>query len=373
MPPECVRCLLPEGQFNVVLQEDGLCNYCTYYEKQAPLLANPDLLRPRFLERIEAVKGRYEYDAMVGLSGGKDSTYVLYKLVKDYGLKVLAFTYDNGFLTDHGKENIQKAVSKLGVDHFFHCPDWSVHKKLYQATVMKLGDPCLACAFAGFFLTLKLCYERRIPFFVAGRSTSQIFRNFYEGSKDLFIPMMNLNVSNYSMDEIATLYRSLNESILEWVAGLFDDKRDIDAMYREFFVETERLTSEFCPEIVSFFLYEPYDEESIKQEIERALDYRRASNDELLSHLDCKIVDVANHLYRQVHGLSILAQEVAVMLRRGELDIDRAKKLLSDEPEPAALRESTHALCSRVEIDESELAAAVERVVRSQPQRPEGT
>jgi len=365
----CTRCLLPEGKFEVVLDESGLCNYCSHYSQQAPRIADPSVLRPYFLERIDAVKGRYEYDAMVGLSGGKDSTYVLYKLVKDYGLKVLAFTYENGFLTEHGKENISKAVKSLGVDHFFHYPDWEVHKKLYRACVMKLGDPCLACAFAGFFLTLKLCLERRIPFFIAGRSPSQIFRNFFAGSKDLFIPMMELNASSYSMAKVAAVYRQLNDNIMAWVGSLFDDKADVEGMYREFFVDSSQLTDELCPEIISFFLYEPYDEEAMKQEIEKALGYRRAANDELLSHLDCKIIDVATHMYRKVHGVSILAQEVAVMLRRDELDPVKAEKLLADEPEPAALQESVNALCSRIDIDEKDFAAVVQRVVDSQPEK----
>jgi hypothetical protein len=196
-----------------------------------------------------------------------------------------------------------------------------------------------------------------------------MFRNFFEGSRDLFIPMMELNASSYSMEKVAAVYRKLNDNIMAWVGSLFDDQGDIDAMYREFFVESDQLTDELCPEIISFFLYEPYDEEKIKQEIEKALGYRRASNDELLSHLDCKIIDVTTHMYQQVHGLSILAQEVAVMLRRGELELEKAWKLLADEPEPAALQESIHALCSRIDIDEKDFASVVAQVAENRPEK----
>jgi len=65
--------------------------------------------------RFEKYRGKHQYDAVVGLSGGKDSTYVLCQIVNKYKLKVAAVTYDNGFLTDFAKESIKNTVNKLGV------------------------------------------------------------------------------------------------------------------------------------------------------------------------------------------------------------------------------------------------------------------
>jgi hypothetical protein len=360
---------MPEGKFSVSLSEGGLCNYCAHYEKHAARMMDFENLRPLLEHRLEAVRGKYEYDALVGISGGKDSTYVLYRLVKEYGARVLAFTYENGFLTDLGKKNIKNAVEKLGVDHFFHYPDWNVHKILYRACFRELGDPCLACAFAGFFLTLKICSERRIPFFIAGRSPSQIFRNFFEGSRDLFIPMMNLNLQEHSFEKVAAVYRKLNDGIQAWIGQLVKEPADIAALSREFLIDSSAFTAEFAPEIVSFFLYEPYHEEAMKRELERELGYQRKENDALLSHLDCRILEAAEHLYSEIHGLSMVAQEVAVMLRRSEITPEAAREILRRRPAEGELNESIRALCGRLDMGVEEFARVTEELKRQPPSK----
>lgn len=365
---ECNRCLLPEGKFSVVLNDQGLCNYCTFYEKRAPLF-DYARLKPFFTSRLDKVRGKYPYDALVGISGGKDSTYILQKMVVDYGLKVLAITYENGFLTDIGKRNIDRTVKKLGVDHFYHYPNWDVHKKLYEACVKKLGDPCLACAFAGFFLALKICSEKRIPFFINGRSPSQIFRNFFEGSKDMFIPMTMLNMEEHSFAKVAAVYGKLNEGIRAWVSGLMGNAADVKALFDEFYPESSALTPDFAPEIISYFIYEPYNEEEIKRKLQETLGYERKKNDALLSHLDCRIVDVAGHMYQEIHGVSMLAQEVAVMLRRGDLTQEQARKILAERPAGPELDSSICALCERIGIDQKTFPGILEALKTFKPEK----
>jgi hypothetical protein len=360
---------MPEGKFGVALNGGETCNYCACYDQAAPVYANPAGLRPRLLERLEKVKGKYDYDVMVGISGGKDSTYVLYKLVKDYDAKVLAVTYENGFLTELAKRNVELAVKELGVDHFYYTPDWQVHREFYRASLLGLGDPCLACAFAGFFLALKLCDQKKIPFFVTGRSPYQIFRNLFEGSKDLFIPMMRLNAEEHSFAKVAAVYGALIEKITVWVKTLLPDPAVADRVIEEFYPSASALSADFAPEIVNFFLYEPYDEEAMKREIEEHLGYQRAEEDLLLSHLDCRILAAAEHLYREIHGVSMLAQEVAVMLRRGEIGGEEARATMARTPREDDLTDSIGALCDRLEMSKEEFAAAVGRLKDRPPEK----
>ena len=100
----CQNCSLPEGEFNVVLNDKGICNYCEYFEQNKQVIFNINNREQILERRLQKLRGKYEYDAVVGLSGGKDSTYVLYQMVKKYNLKVLAATYDNGFLTDFARQ-----------------------------------------------------------------------------------------------------------------------------------------------------------------------------------------------------------------------------------------------------------------------------
>ncbi len=361
----CRNCLLPEGVFDVVLDEQGTCNYCDFYEKHRAMFADPAALEARLREKLDTCRGQYDYDAMVGISGGKDSAYVLCTLIEKYGLKVLAVTYENGFLTDYAKRNVEQIVKTLGVEHEYYYPNWNVHREFYRAALMKFGDPCLACFISGYFIAIKKCHERRIPFFVHGRSPYQMLMNFREGTRDLFLPIMQLNMEPHSFEKTAAAYRQLHEQLKGWVGNMFDDPGAAQKVFDEFFIDASMLTGEFTPEFLALFLFEPYDEEKIKQEMEKKVGYERPANDGLLTHGDCGIHDVAGFLYEKVRGLKITAPEVAVMLRRGDIGKDEAEKLLAREgANGEAVEASVACICDRLGMDRSEfeaLAAALER------------
>lgn len=75
----CQNCNLLEGKFNVVLNDKGVCNYCEYFEQNKRYILNIHDREQQLARRLRKLKGKYEYDAVVGLSGGKDSTYILLK------------------------------------------------------------------------------------------------------------------------------------------------------------------------------------------------------------------------------------------------------------------------------------------------------
>ncbi len=81
---------------------------------------NYDELKKSFKKRLEKIKetariNRSPYDCIMGLSGGKDSTYVIYQLKRKYNLRVLAFTLYNGFHTDFLEENVKNAIIRCVV------------------------------------------------------------------------------------------------------------------------------------------------------------------------------------------------------------------------------------------------------------------
>ena len=113
----CKICLNDNSVRNISFNSEGICCFCENYGKIKYKLDDQSSLKRLFEQRIEGVREKYVYDAAVGISGGKDSVYVLYSLVKDYGLHVKAFTMNNGFLSTKARENIDRVVSQLGVEH----------------------------------------------------------------------------------------------------------------------------------------------------------------------------------------------------------------------------------------------------------------
>jgi hypothetical protein len=361
----CKRCLLPERTFGVALDRHDVCNYCDYWDKHKEMYSDFSRLRPLFVNRIAKIRGRYPYDALAGLSGGKDSTYVLYKLIKDYDLKVLAVTVDNGFLSDYAKNNVRKIVRKLGVDHSFIHPDWEVHRSFYKAALEAFADPCVACAMAGYFHLTRICHEKKIPFFIHGRSPFQMFRNLYAGSGDVFLAMVNVGLQKHSFKNLIGLHTMIDSKLRELLASVYEKQEQRDAVYREFFLDPKLLQVDFVPEHLGYFVYHPYNEEEIKREMERELGYRRPPADALLGHGDCKIHDAASYAFEQVHGVSLVMPEIAVMLRRGLLSRAEAEAFLErHEWRGRVPEESIAHLCDRLGIGREEFTAVVEGFAR---------
>jgi hypothetical protein len=143
----CSRCLLNDQVPGVEIAEDGICSVCQKHDHN---WADWEKIKNDKISALEKMfkdcrrKKRF-YDVLVPLSGGKDSTYVLYLCKKKFGLRCLAVTFDNGFLSDLARENIKNTVEILGVDHIFYRPDWSLLRDLYRVFFIKTGFFCPVC------------------------------------------------------------------------------------------------------------------------------------------------------------------------------------------------------------------------------------
>lgn len=143
----CTRCLLPSTMSEITFDTEGVCNYCLKYEKD---FQDWDSIKERkekeFSEILsKAKKLRRPYDCLVPLSGGKDSTYVLYLCSKVYKLKTLAVSLDNGFLSNPAKENIKNALKKCNADHIYYTINRENSRELFKTFLQKTGDFCNAC------------------------------------------------------------------------------------------------------------------------------------------------------------------------------------------------------------------------------------
>lgn len=140
----CKQCVMDaEGNSELILNEEGVCNYCQEYrEKEAVrLLKSPE--REEALSRIvakikRAGKGK-KYDCLIGVSGGVDSTYTAY-YVKKLGLRPLAVHFDNGWNSELAVHNIQKVLDNLDIDLDTYVINWNEFKDL-QISFLKASTP----------------------------------------------------------------------------------------------------------------------------------------------------------------------------------------------------------------------------------------
>lgn len=131
----CTRCVLDSTIPDIHYDEKGVCNFCRMHEVLDQKYPLTEEGRKKFEQIIEGVKknGRgKEYDCVVGISGGRDSSYTLY-IAKKMGLRPIAVHFDNGWNTEISVRNIKNAIEKLEVDLHTHVADWEEFKDLQIA------------------------------------------------------------------------------------------------------------------------------------------------------------------------------------------------------------------------------------------------
>jgi len=367
----CRRCLLPEGMFHVRLDASGLCNYCRHWDETRSAIFDFEKNRPLLLDRLARYRGRLHYDAAVGLSGGKDSTYVLHCLKKGYGANVLAITFDNGFFTDYAWQNIRSIQRATGVDHVVYRPDWEVYADLYRAAIRRFGDPCFACSVGGYVLSVRGCRDLRIPFFIHGRSPMQMLRHWRSGTRDLGMGILAANLLPHDPEVLRARYRALIRRLKMLLVYLMPNPTRRRRVLRELLGAGIR-RGDVVPEFLAFFLFEPYDEVAIVDHLERLdVGYRRPENHAILGHGDCLIHDSAADLYRRQHGVSRVLPDVAAMLRQGATTQEEAREILTaNTPSEEDVETSIGHLLERIDMSRAEYDRIANRLSRRAGRMP---
>ncbi|RZV47470.1 MAG: amino acid adenylation domain-containing protein [Acidimicrobiales bacterium] len=173
-PRLCVRCGLGDDVPDIVVDADGVCSACHAYELVAPQAAEwfrtEDDLRAELQRARDASTG--DYDVLHLLSGGKDSTYALYRLV-ELGARVMAVTLDNGFISDGAKDNVRRATQALGADHEFVTVD--AMNEIFRDSLSRFSNVCNGCYKAIYTIALQRAEKLGIPAIVTGLSRGQFF------------------------------------------------------------------------------------------------------------------------------------------------------------------------------------------------------
>ncbi|MBQ3420882.1 MAG: hypothetical protein IJH34_04300, partial [Romboutsia sp.] len=316
----CTRCINDKTVLNIKFDENGVCNFCNEYDKLQNHLNDIDLEKI-WQGKISRIKGKYKYDAAVGLSGGKDSVYILYQLVKKYNLKVKTFTMDNGFLTDMAKERIDKIVKELGVEHEYITFEKEDLKKVYKLSMRKTFAPCSGCSYMGYTMMIEFAAKNEIPLVIHGRSKPQMFRALREKSNDPFMILLKEGLK--PLDEQEDIEKTYDRVLLKCKDVLGEEL----SKYMENSLSLMKEKEIKC-EFLSYFLYHDYDEEEVFKFLESNTSWKRPINTRS-SHFDCGIHDATAYLYQQVELRPHILPELSVMIREGTISREEALEILN--------------------------------------------
>jgi len=128
----------------IVFDENGVCDHCnTFYKEIQPYWHTDDRGRKKLLGLIDKIKKEGEgkdFDCLMGMSGGIDSSFLLYKMVTEFGLRPLVFHVDAGWNSQIAVNNIERLVDGLGLDLYTEVINWEEIKEL-QLAFFKSGVP----------------------------------------------------------------------------------------------------------------------------------------------------------------------------------------------------------------------------------------
>lgn len=170
----CKKCGLPSNYPNATFNDEGVCNLClsfeSYQENTKSYFKTPEDLLQIFQQN--KTHNAAQYDCILLLSGGKDSSYALGKL-KEMGLSVLAYTLDNSYISEEAKDNIRRVTEALEVDHIFGKTE--AMNAIFADSLETYSNVCNGCFKTIYTLSTKLALEKKIPFIITGLSRGQFF------------------------------------------------------------------------------------------------------------------------------------------------------------------------------------------------------
>ncbi len=139
----CSRCVMDTTDLEIKFDENGYCNHCTEFlnirNKYKYQGKKSDERLKQIIEGIKRAGKGNDYDCIIGLSGGIDSSYLTY-IAKERELRILAVYMDNGWSSEEAVLNIKNITKKLKIDYESYVLDWEEFKDL-QLSFLKASVP----------------------------------------------------------------------------------------------------------------------------------------------------------------------------------------------------------------------------------------
>ncbi len=140
----CTKCVMDTSDSQITFDEKGVCDHCNnYYKKTLPAWHTDESGRKELQKMVEKIRKEGEgkdFDCIIGMSGGIDSSYLTYIAKEKMGLHPLVFHVDAGWNSQQAVNNIEKIVDGLGLDLFTEVIDWEEMRDL-QLAFFKAGVP----------------------------------------------------------------------------------------------------------------------------------------------------------------------------------------------------------------------------------------
>lgn len=169
----CTRCCMPESNEGIKFDEMGICQACQSAEQKIHIdWTERERQLRELLEYYKSLNN--DYDCIIPISGGKDSTFQLHVITKVYNMRALAVTFSHNWYSETGKRNLENALEKFNVDHIMFTPNRNLVNRLARQSLFKIGDACWHCHAGVGAFPLQIAVKYRIPLLIWGESIAEM-------------------------------------------------------------------------------------------------------------------------------------------------------------------------------------------------------
>ncbi len=173
----CSRCVMDQSDSHITFDADGVCDHCRTFDTQ--VLPNwhtgerGERELATLVEKIKASGHGKDFDCIIGMSGGIDSSYLTYLAKEKFGLRPLVFHVDAGWNSQEAVNNIEKLVDGLGLDLYTEVIDWEEMRDLqlafFKSGVSHIDSPQDNAFFATMY---KFAKQYKVKYILTGGNQS---------------------------------------------------------------------------------------------------------------------------------------------------------------------------------------------------------
>lgn len=346
MSVRCTRCILPETIPHISFDEDGVCNYCREYDENRHRKSiNYGLKGEKFRGFVdEAIRKRAQngsnYDALVPVSGGRDSSYVAWELSKK--LRILCVHYDNPFSSSQTKINVDHLTKTIEADlvtfkhpHDRHAKSLKANLKawLKKPELATMGLMCLACKpmYLEFF---RIARRNQIGFIIDGSNPNEAtdFKIEAQAGREATSRFSWKSITNVGGKTLSNVryFRACN------IIPAIHTFLSLDG-------NTAYLNWRYSDIIkLGYFYFHPYREKEINDCL-RTIGWEKAKDNKSPWRFDCEVDSLKNYLFQKVIGANekddlfsknirwgLMTREEAMnRLEEGEVNIEIVERVLN--------------------------------------------
>jgi len=329
----CTKCVIPETAETHEFNEKNVCSVCNQIENKNKIDWNE---RGKNLDELIAkYKNKYDYDCIIPFSGGKDSTFALWYLVKKKSLRPLVLRFDHNFLRKNVLTNSERTISKLGVDFINFKPNFSIVKKMMVESLVRRGDFCWHCHVGISAYPMNSAIERKIPLLFYGEPSAE-YSSFYK-----YEDIEELNVEKFNK----AVNLGINaEDMLEMLKERYPKDKILKKDIEPYIFPSQRDINKNKIKAVYLGNYIPWDVKKQVKIIKEELGWQGDTVEGIppeydYEKIECMMQGVRDYIKFLKRGFGRTAHLTSIDIRNNRLSREKAEELCKtyDGKKPKAL------------------------------------